>query len=116
LASGVRVIVAVYVVEGEKVVGEPDHETVPVYPFAAVTAVTGVAPTTGRVTPPIAATEIGVFGVAETEAEIAPVPRVLIARNRIEYVVPFVNPGIVTGEVASAGESAAKVPPSIEYS
>ena len=52
----VRVIVAVYVVAAAKVEGVPDQDTVPVYPFAAVTVVTGVAPRTGAVTPATAGT------------------------------------------------------------
>jgi hypothetical protein len=68
-AAAVKVIVAVYAVTPAKVVGEPDHVTVPVYPFAEVTVVTGVAPTTGAVTPPIAATEITSAG-ADPKARI----------------------------------------------
>ena len=41
-----------------KVEGDPDQETVPVYPVPAVVVVTGVAPVTGAVTPEIAATLI----------------------------------------------------------
>jgi hypothetical protein len=58
--TAVNVMVAVYVVAKSKVVGDPDQETVPVYPFAAVTVVTGIAREAGAVTPPIAATEITV--------------------------------------------------------
>ena len=50
-------------VDEAKVVGDPDQVTVPVYPFAAVTVDTGVAPLTGAVTPPIANTEIDVGAV-----------------------------------------------------
>ena len=38
-----------------KVEGDPDQETVPVYPVPAVVVLTGVAPLTGAVTPAIAA-------------------------------------------------------------
>jgi hypothetical protein len=38
-----------------KVEGEPDQETVPVYPVPAVVVLTGVAPATGAATPAIAA-------------------------------------------------------------
>ena len=52
----VSVIVAVYEVPAANVEGVPDQVTVPVYPFAAVTVVTGVALLTGAVTPAIAGT------------------------------------------------------------
>jgi hypothetical protein len=55
---------------GAKVEGDPDQETVPVYPVPAVVVVTGVAPVTGAVTPAIAATEIVVARVAEGATEI----------------------------------------------
>jgi hypothetical protein len=58
-------------VPAAKVEGDPDQETVPVYPVPAVVAVTGVAPVTGAVTPAIAATEI-VESVAEKTAVITP--------------------------------------------
>jgi hypothetical protein len=58
-------------VPAAKVEGDPDQETVPVYPAPAVVAVTGVAPVTGAVTPAIAATEI-VESVAEKTAVITP--------------------------------------------
>ena len=54
--DAVSVIVAVYVVAAAKVEGALDQETVPVYPFAVVTEVTGVAPRTGAVTPATAGT------------------------------------------------------------
>jgi hypothetical protein len=55
-----------------KVEGDPDQETVPVYPVPAVVVVTGVAPVTGAVTPAIAATEIVVARVAGKTAVITP--------------------------------------------
>ena len=51
--------------------GDPDQETVPVYPAPAVVVVTGVAPVTGAVTPAIAATEI-VASVGGKTATITP--------------------------------------------
>jgi hypothetical protein len=38
-----------------KVEGDPDQETVPIYPVPAVVVLTGVAPATGAATPAIAA-------------------------------------------------------------
>jgi hypothetical protein len=58
-------------VSAAKVEGDPDHETVPVYPVPAVVVVTGVAPLTGAVTPAIAATEI-VASVAGKTAVMTP--------------------------------------------
>ena len=58
-------------VAAAKVEGDPDQETVPVYPVPAVVAVTGVAPVTGAVTPAIAATVI-VESVAEKTVVITP--------------------------------------------
>jgi hypothetical protein len=48
--------------------GDPEgaQETVPVYPFAAVTVDTGVPPVAGTVTPPIGRTDITVGSTAET--------------------------------------------------
>jgi hypothetical protein len=51
--------------------GDPDQETVPVYPVPAVVVVTGVAPVAGAVTPATAATEI-VVAVAGNTAVITP--------------------------------------------
>jgi hypothetical protein len=51
--------------------GDPDQETVPVYPVPAVVVVTGVALLTGAVTPATAATEI-VVAVAGNTAVITP--------------------------------------------
>jgi hypothetical protein len=51
--------------------GDPDQETVPVYPVPAVVVLTGVAPVTGAVTPATAATEI-VVSVAGNTAVITP--------------------------------------------
>ena len=48
-------------VAAAKVEGDPDQETVPVYPVPAVVVVTGVAPVTGAVTPAMAGVEIVVF-------------------------------------------------------
>ena len=56
----------------EKVEGDPDQVTVPVYPVPAVVVLTGVAPVTGTVTPEIAATEIVVAEVEGNTAEITP--------------------------------------------
>jgi hypothetical protein len=58
-------------VSPEKVEGDPDQVTVPVYPVPAVVVLTGVAPVTGTVTPAIAAAEI-VVSVAEKTAVITP--------------------------------------------
>jgi hypothetical protein len=58
-------------VSPEKVEGDPDQVTVPVYPVPAVVVLTGVAPVTGAVTPATAATEI-VVSVAEKTAVITP--------------------------------------------
>ena len=55
----------------EKVEGDPDQVTVPVYPVPAVVVLTGVAPVTGAVTPATAATEI-VVSVAGNTAVITP--------------------------------------------
>jgi hypothetical protein len=57
----------------EKVEGDPDQVTVPVYvyPLPAVVVLTGVAPVTGAVTPATAATEI-VVSVAGNTAVITP--------------------------------------------
>ena len=79
------------------------------YPFAAVTVVTGVAARTGAVTPPIAATDItvtGTTGVAVTELEATLSPAVLTAFNVMVYEIPLVNPGITTGVVVSLGLNA----------
>jgi hypothetical protein len=51
--------------------GDPDQETVPVYPVPAVVVVTGVALLTGAVTPATAATGI-VVAVAGNTAVITP--------------------------------------------
>ena len=58
----------------EKVEGDPDQVTVPVYvyPLPAVVVLTGVAPVTGAVTPATAATEIVVAEVEGNTAEITP--------------------------------------------
>jgi len=58
-------------VSPEKVEGDPDQVTVPVYPVPAVVVLTGVAPVTGAVTPATAATEI-VVSVAGKTAVITP--------------------------------------------
>jgi hypothetical protein len=58
-------------VSPEKVEGDPDQVTVPVYPVPAVVVLTGVAPVTGAVTPATAATEI-VVSVAGNTAVITP--------------------------------------------
>jgi hypothetical protein len=58
-------------VASANVEGDPDQETVPVYPVPAVVVVTGVAPLTGFVTPATAATEI-VVAVAGNTAVITP--------------------------------------------
>jgi hypothetical protein len=58
-------------VSPEKVDGDPDQLTVPVYPVPAVVVLTGVAPVTGTVTPEIAATEM-VVSVAPKTAVITP--------------------------------------------
>jgi hypothetical protein len=55
----------------EKVEGDPDQVTVPVYPVPAVVVLTGVAPVTGTVTPEIAAIEM-VESVAGKTAVITP--------------------------------------------
>ena len=58
----------------EKVEGDPDQVTVPVYvyPLPAVVVLTGVAPVTGAFTPATAATEIVVAEVEGNTAEITP--------------------------------------------
>jgi hypothetical protein len=58
-------------VPSAKVEGDPDQETVPVYPVPAVVVLTGVAPVAGAVTPATAATEI-VVAVAGNTAVITP--------------------------------------------
>jgi hypothetical protein len=58
--------------------GDPDQDTVPVYPVPAVVVLTGVAPVTGTVTPEIAATEM-VVSVARKTAVITPEFAELIA-------------------------------------
>ena len=42
-------------------------------------------------------------GVTETAVEAVESPALFTAFRVIEYVVPFVSPGIVIGDVASAG-------------
>jgi hypothetical protein len=59
-ALAVKVMVAVYTVLAAKVAGVPFQVTVPVYCAVSVIVVTGVAPSTGAVTPGIAAISITV--------------------------------------------------------
>jgi hypothetical protein len=58
-----------------------------VYPFAEVTVVTGVAPVTGAVTPPIAATETTVATVAGNTAVITPESMVFVAAEDVPATV-----------------------------
>jgi len=73
-ASGVRVIVAVYLVPTANVAGLPLHATVPVYSAVGVIAATGVAPVTGAVTPAIAAISIvvGIVGIGISAPQAIP--------------------------------------------
>ena len=55
-------------------------------------------------------------GVTETPLDAVLSPTSLVSMILIEYVVPFVNPVIVSGLLVTAGEKAVHVePPSIEY-
>ena len=70
-ALAVKVMVAVYTVLAPKVAGVPFQATVPVYCAVSVIAVTGVAPSTGAVTPGIAAMLITVSGAAPVAGNTA---------------------------------------------
>ena len=59
---GVRVIVAVYTLDPRYGLSVGDHVVVPVNCLVAVTVVSGTAPTTGTVTPPIVDMVIGTGG------------------------------------------------------
>ena len=58
-----------------------------------------------------------VYGVALDTADAAPDPPAFTARSATPYVVPFVRPEIVKGEVVDAGLSVVHVEPEfVEYS
>ena len=59
--------------------GDPDQETVPVYPVPAVVVVTGVAPVTGAVTPAIGSTEMGIKSLTVNVNVCAVDPAALVA-------------------------------------
>ena len=70
--------------------------------------------------PGVATSDVGadgvVYGVNEDEAaDAVPEPAAFTARNNTEYVVPFVRPEIVTGDVVPAAASAQDEPALIEY-
>ena len=65
--------------------------------------------------PGVALNEVGADGVVRgvndpDASEAAPEPAVFTARNFTVYAVPFVRPGIVTGDDASAGDNAVQEP------
>ena len=59
--------------------------------------------------------EAVVDGVTEVELDVVPTPLALTALKLIEYVVPFVSPVIVIGEVVEPVEVQVE-PPFMEYS
>jgi hypothetical protein len=58
-----------------------------------------------------------VYGVALETADDVPEPPAFTARSAMPYVVPFVRPEMVNGEVVDAGLSVVHVEPEfVEYS
>ena len=57
-----------------------------------------------------------VYGVALDTADAVPDPPAFTARSAMPYVVPFVRPEMVNGEVVEAGVSVVHVEPEfVEY-